>query len=326
MVTTMLRVTSARAAHAHREDTEARVQTVMDDSVQQWLALVRDATLRAVRDAPRTGVLALSASAVPDEPPTLGQMATWWAATVDANVTQTIESMWHEAYRTQQDATVRGSSVEFAKTFAAQVKQRIKTGTYNGVTAYDDAMDRIRASLASSVALGWSRQTLAERISVDLGWAKDDDYWRGQKSGAVAKMAEILDRYGKPGDAAREHAKTSDPVYNAWRAQANDATARLDATRNVWQNRSVTIARTEGTATWNSAALMAVNDEGHATKQWLATVDDRTRDSHLDADGQEVPTPQPFNVGGEMLMMPGDPNGSAAEVVNCRCTLIGGGL
>ena len=30
---------------------------------------------------------------------------------------------------------------------------------------------------------------------------------------------------------------------------------------------------------------------------------------------------KPFNVGGELLMYPSDPKGSAANVINCRCVL-----
>ena len=55
-------------------------------------------------------------------------------------------------------------------------------------------------------------------------------------------------------------------------------------------------------------------------KIWVATLDGNTRDAHAGADGQEVPIDMPFNVGGEALMFPGDPNGSAENVINCRCS------
>ena len=53
-------------------------------------------------------------------------------------------------------------------------------------------------------------------------------------------------------------------------------------------------------------------------KVWIATPDDRTRPSHIDIDGEEQEIDMPFSNG---LMYPGDPNGDAAEVWNCRCTL-----
>lgn len=63
-------------------------------------------------------------------------------------------------------------------------------------------------------------------------------------------------------------------------------------------------------------------------KEWLATADNRTRDDHLDAwqryreGGAPGPIPldEPFIVGGEPMMYPGDPSASAKQVCFCRCT------
>lgn len=52
-------------------------------------------------------------------------------------------------------------------------------------------------------------------------------------------------------------------------------------------------------------------------KQWDASLDARTRDSHARVDGEIRELDEKFSNG---LMFPGDPNGAAAEVVNCRCT------
>ncbi len=52
-------------------------------------------------------------------------------------------------------------------------------------------------------------------------------------------------------------------------------------------------------------------------KQWDAVLDGRTRDSHRRVDGEIRELDEKFSNG---LMFPGDPSGSAAEVVNCRCT------
>lgn len=52
---------------------------------------------------------------------------------------------------------------------------------------------------------------------------------------------------------------------------------------------------------------------------WVAILDDRTRDWHAEADGQEVGIDEPFIVNGEELDYPGDPNGSDENIINCRC-------
>lgn len=54
-------------------------------------------------------------------------------------------------------------------------------------------------------------------------------------------------------------------------------------------------------------------------KSWIATLDGRTRHSHAILDGEQVDNEKKFSNG---CMFPGDPNGPAAEVYNCRCTLI----
>jgi len=54
-------------------------------------------------------------------------------------------------------------------------------------------------------------------------------------------------------------------------------------------------------------------------KTWFARLDSRTRAEHVAADLQQVPVNQTFMVGGESLLYPRDPNGSSANVINCRC-------
>lgn len=54
-------------------------------------------------------------------------------------------------------------------------------------------------------------------------------------------------------------------------------------------------------------------------KQWLATLDGRTRHSHAAQDGEHVPVKEEFSNG---LMFPADPDGDPREVYNCRCTMV----
>ena len=86
-------------------------------------------------------------------------------------------------------------------------------------------------------------------------------------------------------------------------------------------SRSKTIARTEGhriQQTSTRDAQQAAKAKGaDVLKQWDAALDGRTRDSHRHVDGEIRELEEKFSNG---LMFPGDPSGSAAEVVNCRCT------
>lgn len=58
-------------------------------------------------------------------------------------------------------------------------------------------------------------------------------------------------------------------------------------------------------------------------KEWMCTLDERTRWQHADLDGQKQPMDKPFQVGGYKIMYPGDPTAHPSMVYNCRCTLVG---
>lgn len=86
-------------------------------------------------------------------------------------------------------------------------------------------------------------------------------------------------------------------------------------------NRSTVIARTETISSTNYGGQQAAKATNLTLrKTWLATDDDRTRDAHRAANGQTVDLSGTYLVDGEPLEYPGDPNGSAANVIQCRCT------
>ena len=83
------------------------------------------------------------------------------------------------------------------------------------------------------------------------------------------------------------------------------------------------IARTEGHRIQCQAAMDCcwnAKDRGaDIVKKWDSTLDARTRHSHALVDGEVKEIEEVFSNG---LMFPGDPNGRAAEVINCRCALL----
>lgn len=85
------------------------------------------------------------------------------------------------------------------------------------------------------------------------------------------------------------------------------------------------IVRTEATNAANYATEQAASNlfaGQNLTKTWLSGFDARVRPAHQAANGQVVPFNSKFSVGGESLQRPGDPNGSASNVINCRCSMI----
>jgi SPP1 gp7 family putative phage head morphogenesis protein len=102
------------------------------------------------------------------------------------------------------------------------------------------------------------------------------------------------------------------------------AEAIVEATRGTMaMARARRIARTETHMAANAGQLAAARASPlDYRKEWLATEDKRTREDHAEANGQIVDLDEPFIVGGEEMMMPGDPNASAGQVINCRCTVM----
>lgn len=88
----------------------------------------------------------------------------------------------------------------------------------------------------------------------------------------------------------------------------------------IGYNNAIRIARTEGhriqCSATHDAAQQAKDRGADIVKKWDATLDGKTRESHVAVDGQIREVDEPFSNG---LMYPGDPAGSAAEVINCRC-------
>ena len=64
-----------------------------------------------------------------------------------------------------------------------------------------------------------------------------------------------------------------------------------------------------------------MKEAGFEWKEWLTARDEKVREAHWAADGQIVRINEPFEVGGEALMWPGDLNGSPGNIINCRCTV-----
>lgn len=83
--------------------------------------------------------------------------------------------------------------------------------------------------------------------------------------------------------------------------------------------RAKLIARTETTRIANLAAKQAALETGIALdKIWIDTRDTRVRDSHWNIP-DPIPAEEKFKIGDALMDIPGDPDGGAEEVCNCRC-------
>jgi len=86
--------------------------------------------------------------------------------------------------------------------------------------------------------------------------------------------------------------------------------------------RTERIVRTEVNRAANWGSLEGSKSIGvPMDKAWLSAFAGNSRDDHTAADGQKVDLEEAFDVGGEMLQYPGDPAGSAANTINCLCSM-----
>ena len=139
----------------------------------------------------------------------------------------------------------------------------------------------------------------------------------------------ILDRENKlagVGDTAFNQLKTSLDAG----VQAGESTEKLaDRVRAVFNNLSKyearRIATTETAAAYGYSRNKGMVAAGVTHKSWLSNHGPHVRPAHRAAEAEygkpdkAIPINTPFIVGGEALMYPGDPKGSAGNVINCHC-------
>ena len=92
------------------------------------------------------------------------------------------------------------------------------------------------------------------------------------------------------------------------------------------ESRAYLIARTETAGSVNLGQVATYKAYGVQEKQWLATIDNRTRDTHLFMHEVRVPIDMAFDVprldgSNDTMQFPADASASAENVCNCRCTI-----
>ena len=137
---------------------------------------------------------------------------------------------------------------------------------------------------------GYTQQTVDKKK--DTAWNKDN-----LKKSVVAGSLLLLDAYAimkRSANSAVEKNRNSANMHSSGMGTDAENKARLDGM--YWAE--------------------YLGNKIH--KAWIATNDNRTRDSHALLDGVEIPLDKIFDNG---CSRPRDPNGEPAEICNCRCSL-----
>ncbi|MGW2210126.1 phage portal protein [Streptomyces sp. NPDC001781] len=88
---------------------------------------------------------------------------------------------------------------------------------------------------------------------------------------------------------------------------------------NLGDYRATMIARTETVGGYNAASFLAALDAGATRKTWLATNDQRTRETHRQENGNVAAMNKRFTL--TKSRWPADPTAPAAQSIQCRCAL-----
>lgn len=205
-----------------------------------------------------------------------------------------------------------------------------------GTNEIEDAIDGAGDALRSAYRQAWTRVFV-----LFAGRTYDAIEGEAKSHGPdhVDKWTRLVDEFLMREGATRlvqVDETTKSFVRNIVRAGVEEGLGIPVIKRNIesaWEDiakgRAERIARTEIVGASNAGGLQGARDiEADANldlrKIWLASIDSRTRDQHRTEHRQERPRlDEPFIMdNGDRMQYPGDPNGSAENVVNCRCTVI----
>lgn len=140
---------------------------------------------------------------------------------------------------------------------------------------------------------------------------------------AAAHLAAAGNRLYGIGEDVWRVVKQQVALGNRTGESVKEIAARIRNVTGVSDARSLTIARTEVHAAHEAGAYaQALYVDPGGTKRWLATNDDRTRETHRAAEqAGPVVVGKPFQVGKTLLRYPGDPLGDPDETISCRCSV-----
>jgi hypothetical protein len=280
-------IAAAKVARAER-DLRAAVLAAMTE----FLDVAKD---RLLGDP-----VGLTAAAAPD--PDAWPAGPEWVSSLDLHFAPVVGDVFEaqfNAYAAQVDVPVGPYRAEYL----AQVQDRL---TAWPAGAFEEVRRELQAGQAASETIPQLRDRVARTLNIDA------------PSRALQTQIESVERrlHDTPFD-TDEWSRLSKEKSRLYEA--------LDTDRGRWRWKADRIARTEaigalnggqqrGAEAWSKIAGVQLYH------QWLAGHDSRTRKSHAAADGQIQPLTEPFRVGSSSLMHPGDPAGSAKELIQCRCT------
>lgn len=193
-----------------------------------------------------------------------------------------------------------------------------------------EQLDDVMGSLDDSALVdGWASvaepelKSWVEQVGKETGLELDFDLVNPKISEYVRQRS--LDKVkglGKANATTRDQLRASLSEGIDAGESIRDLSARVrDVFEDAQGYRATNIARTETTRAAGWGNVTAFKEGGAEAKEWVATRDTRTREDHVDMDGQVVAIDEPFETpGGLEGDHPGDFD-DPEEDCGCRCTV-----
>lgn len=209
-------------------------------------------------------------------------------------------------------------------------RARLKQVTDTLADANEESLRLVRGEQMNEFAEGMNHEQFV--LAQNTGMATNFGIYDADTVGKlIREQPDLLPpkKLNREKDSAWNQKKVTGSVLQGIiQGESIDDIAKRIARDTAQQNSKAMIryARTATTGAQNAGRMETMHRAKgmgiNVRKQWLATLDSRTRDSHRRLDGQEAEVDDPFKSEFGKIMFPGDPHAHPSDVYNCRCTLV----
>lgn len=176
------------------------------------------------------------------------------------------------------------------------------------------AQDVFRQRKKSAKAFDFEKFNLPEAtkqaIELAFGELQKQDFWREIQEATGTLITKVLTQSIAEGQTIDEMRKRLEQTFAGMSRVRAESIARTETTLGYSMGHQ---------ASYEGLAADGILSE----KEWLAVVDDDTRQTHADADGQKVAVNESFSIGSASAPYPGAATLPARERIRCRCTTAG---
>ena len=241
---------------------------------------------------------------------------------------------WRDAFEKQRQITEKRNTSRFTKYYQSQYNKGVDNIIATGSTDYTSLFtisffNRLYHELYDDTSMHfakWYAKTFDKYLKKGVSSKDYITQWQ-LAFGVYADRAAARNVTLVSGTAKKTLIKITQRLFRdpEFVALGADAKARIlkRQFKKYSRYQALRLVRTETTRAANygvEQSALSVFPGENLIKEWSTSIDGRERDWHAQANGQKVPNKDSFIVGGEAIMRPGE--GSALNVVNCRCSAI----